>query len=554
MKKIFYIIICFCSFSALFAQNYEELLSKGKKYEDNNEFVYALGYYYDAICSENAGDEANLRFDSLKTVIESGNPGHGDFSTITMQKGWIALMKNYYKYFTEFCPYDIYFSDSLEIGKIDYNTETAEYLLPYVYVPSEKYQTIKDILMKGIAINSRDDWGSLKSGIVPYAKLEAPSSVEAANIEFKKIYTEEKIALSGKFYVKYGQSLFKHSLSSESVYSLVTYSGPYSWAILDDQGFTMYDIQFDIYDENNKLLLSGQRQNCGKCVNEFNNKTYSKLEKDSKYTFIDKGAKLLGQIEKKSKLIIKPTAVFLNYGCLPNKIDTELYWGEERVWNRQIFTSLLDIPIKLENVSFMDDFQIQKRKEIAEQQKIKQQRVEQERLEKERQEKLRIENEEKQHRLIMFQKTGELTPIYAFEILSNITEDYPKVVKISGNIEDNWELIKNGLSCYNSPDFVLDLSEVNDLKSISAINCKSIIEIILPKNLIKIGEKSFVDCPNLNTITIPNSLSLVEDSAFENCNNLKTVNYLGSQKEWKKIEIGKKNNPLKKAKINYIGK
>ena len=56
---------------------------------------------------------------------------------------------------------------------------------------------------------------------------------------------------------------------------------------------------------------------------------------------------------------------------------------------------------------------------------------------------------------------------------------------------------------------------------------KFITEIIIPKNIIKIGRRVFSGCPNLTNIIIPDSVTTIADYAFCECNSLSSVTYKG---------------------------
>ena len=569
MKKFFYLVLLgIYSVTMLFSQDYDELLSKGKSYELNNEFVYALGFYYDAMNSENAGTEAREKYDALKAEILNGNPGYGDFNTLTMQKGWLALMKNYYKYFTEFCPFDIYYG-KLELGTFDYQTETAEYLLPYIYVQSKKNKEIESLLWEGIEKNSRADWGKLKSGRLSYPELESSDSLEAADVAIKKILKEDKIALTGKFYAKKDFSLDAASFASNELQS---YGGG-QYGILNvvyngcgcGGAYCMYDVQFDIYDENNNLFLSGKRQNSGSVWRRYDIETETiSVRNANKYSFKDNGARILSLVEKNENFIIKPKSVFLNYGSLAirdrnklneNKFDNDGNYSRE--WSRQIFEGLPSIQIPLSNVTILDDVQyredIRLAKQLEEQRKFAELAAEEERKAAElaaiEAEIIRLNDEEKKQRIQEFEKTGIIAADYAAEILQAADFTSP-VIKITGDVNKEWNSIIKALSQVPI-DFELDLSECKNFTILKEVKCQNIIGLILPKGCKTISINALGTCENLKTIILPNSIQIIGNSAFINCSKLESVNYQGSKNNWKSVEIGKNNNYLKKAKINF---
>lgn len=53
--------------------------------------------------------------------------------------------------------------------------------------------------------------------------------------------------------------------------------------------------------------------------------------------------------------------------------------------------------------------------------------------------------------------------------------------------------------------------------------CTNLVEIILPDNIINIGEGAFHNCSNLASINIPNGVSVIEKDTFNCCENLKII-------------------------------
>ena len=81
--------------------------------------------------------------------------------------------------------------------------------------------------------------------------------------------------------------------------------------------------------------------------------------------------------------------------------------------------------------------------------------------------------------------------------------------------------------------------------------CTSLSSIEIPKEVTNIGNCAFEECTNLESIIIPKKMTTIGKQAFNNCTNLKTVNYEGSEEDWAQIKIGKFNDALTNAKINY---
>ena len=146
MKKLMiYVFMIFMS-TITFAQNYEANLAKAKEYEEKKEFVYALGYYYDAMNDENALPEARQNFNSISTKLSKGPSGLELSMWDDPKEAWRNVILEFYKYFTEFSPYEFYYYDKLEQRELDYKNKTATYLMKYDFKLSNKFKAISNCL------------------------------------------------------------------------------------------------------------------------------------------------------------------------------------------------------------------------------------------------------------------------------------------------------------------------------------------------------------------------------------------------------------------------
>lgn len=75
--------------------------------------------------------------------------------------------------------------------------------------------------------------------------------------------------------------------------------------------------------------------------------------------------------------------------------------------------------------------------------------------------------------------------------------------------------------------------------------CSNLKEVKLPDSLEVIGGNVFIQCTSLNNITIPNNVVSIGGYAFAATNIYKT-DFLGSEEEWKKINIAAKNDCIYK--------
>ena len=150
MKKVVILIfLCFINLS-LFSQNmkYDDIMQKAKKAEENHEWIYALGNYFDAAHLETAMEEPRLRYKEIKNGFLNGNIGLDECSKnpFTKQEQWIKVKEEFLRYFSQNPTFDFYSSDLKEV-RLNAEERTAEYKV-YVYTSlSQKFILIRDILV-----------------------------------------------------------------------------------------------------------------------------------------------------------------------------------------------------------------------------------------------------------------------------------------------------------------------------------------------------------------------------------------------------------------------
>lgn len=78
--------------------------------------------------------------------------------------------------------------------------------------------------------------------------------------------------------------------------------------------------------------------------------------------------------------------------------------------------------------------------------------------------------------------------------------------------------------CYSlqSVNFSDPSSALEVIDSYAFQNC-SIVTVVLPEHLKRIGNSAFIGCGSLTSVTFPNSIEYIGNSAFENCTNLTSV-------------------------------
>lgn len=445
-KSIFWITIIIL-FSNVFAENYKTLLEKGEKYESNKEYVYAMGYYYDAMKSENAGTEAEQKFDSLCSRLKKGTEGLELSLWDNPKEHWEKVLMNFYKYFTEFSPYEFYYNDNLKRGEVNYENKTATYLMECNCKLTEKFKMISDILAKGEKVEQY--YTVLDDRRIPYLDIYVGSDKfknAIKNVENWKEQEESKInmydaknfekvlILSSKYDDKRNKVIneYENELRNEiikyyqqtgialSTNSSVNYYRLASFVSFDESHFENgkyipYDLQFGIYDKTNKLLIKGNRQNI-----------FGVKSRDEKYEYKFTGATedIINLIDA-NEITVKPIGIYLNYGIYKTTGFKESDSDYDKM--RSFIKKTAEIQISFDKVQLFSQKELQAEKErVAKQKAIEEQNLK-EKKEKEaeqiKEENKRIEKERHEQEKKEQQKREQnYTDNYA--LLENILNEY----------------------------------------------------------------------------------------------------------------------------------
>ena len=122
----------------------------------------------------------------------------------------------------------------------------------------------------------------------------------------------------------------------------------------------------------------------------------------------------------------------------------------------------------------------------------------------------------------------------------------------------------SNLTSVNIPEGVTSISDVlfdrcTSLKSITIPNgvksigidsfswCSALTSITIPNSVESLDLEAFYCCLGLTSIVIGNGVKKIDDSAFFFDDKVKYVFYVGTNTQWKKIQIGKNNECLSKV-------
>ena len=398
MRKFLIIILSLLLTSISYAKSYDEFIQEAEQYENKKEWFYALGAYYNAMKVSDNSDVAQQKYTELSDCIKSGKPGFGEFNVFSMHDEWVNLIKNAEKYFTETFPYMISY-DTLEMDSANYEKKTANYKLGLTVNQSEFYENAREILKNGYEKTNHSDWkdlesdykslwfisdgfamilhsswdGSLTSSLDFYRKSVYSTKQEKINKaseypilqkEATSVYQKEKIALT---YLSAPIVPLYKSLSrilgisvcevpafaacfSETMttYNGQDYSVPLAVPYFKIGKQTCYDLKLGVYDENDNLIVEGNRQTI--CTDSFS------------YIFTNIPQDKLSALDSK-KYTIKILGIWLNYGVYDISLMTDDDFKNNTI--RGIVKPLPDIKIESKNVEFLDKAILEEQKRLA---------------------------------------------------------------------------------------------------------------------------------------------------------------------------------------------
>lgn len=82
-------------------------------------------------------------------------------------------------------------------------------------------------------------------------------------------------------------------------------------------------------------------------------------------------------------------------------------------------------------------------------------------------------------------------------------------------------------------------------------SCEKLISIKIPKKITRISDHCFFNCNSLLEIYIPKSIKDIDFNSFDECESLTNIYYEGTIDEWDKIETDNGNDVLSKANMYF---
>lgn len=82
-------------------------------------------------------------------------------------------------------------------------------------------------------------------------------------------------------------------------------------------------------------------------------------------------------------------------------------------------------------------------------------------------------------------------------------------------------------------------------------SASDMITVELSEKITAVGNNSFLNCNNLKTVILTSETKAIGTNAFKECTSLKYVYFVGSEEDWKNINIADGNESLENARIYY---
>ena len=399
-------------------EGYKNLVDKAKSYETKKEFAYAL-YCYKQVDNElfvktekllseyktkrddiiTAANISNLyrdnqykkielenekkagqaagKYDELKSLIEAGHPGKGEFNEFALYDEWKNLLMNAEKFGTEYGRYTFTIS-KLTKKSVDMKTRTATYTASIKTKTSELYKQVIDIIRNGYEKARTEDWKDLPAAdywpMISVSGLSSKSNLVNGVAVYRTTNSEQGYKEGDLVRLAYGMELGMVKRGESKINIMEKALGKPSQTVVynafacEKAGgaefsynnqkcslySTLYDLQFNIVDENGKELVKPKRVllNSGMSFLQYNDRFGVYLEvpmnlEESNIEFSGISQDIMNKIENgTAKLNL--LNVYLEYGTYNKADDTIATTGNQR----DFMKNFPEIKLSLDKVDF----------------------------------------------------------------------------------------------------------------------------------------------------------------------------------------------------------
>lgn len=127
---------------------YENLVAKAKEYEENGKYIYAAGYYFDAMEVASSEEDKNFANENLERIskgLKTGDIGLKTQSVFEIHDTKKSMFFEFYQYFTEFCPFSFSFERFIQ-KSINFNSHTADFVCDFSSSYSQKFSKLNEMV------------------------------------------------------------------------------------------------------------------------------------------------------------------------------------------------------------------------------------------------------------------------------------------------------------------------------------------------------------------------------------------------------------------------
>lgn len=133
----------------------EKHLREARNYEKKGKLYYALTSYYEAMIEAPENPEYVNPYQEIKSLIESGKPGKGNFNEFEAYEKWYEFLIDKDRYYSENSPF-VFFLQKAE-KNTNYEEKTATYTFDLSFVNQNKDVVLCNLFDKGLRTSKMDN-------------------------------------------------------------------------------------------------------------------------------------------------------------------------------------------------------------------------------------------------------------------------------------------------------------------------------------------------------------------------------------------------------------